>query len=524
VVLPVENFAANGEHGLNCLCQPRGQPQGNAALSFPIPSSGSNPNISATFTLNSSGASACPLTSGGSVTVGTLAAGASCQLPVSFVPAAGGALSGSLVVTDSNLNAAAPGYTTQSILLSGTGVQTTPSIIWAKPAAITYGTMLSGTQLNATATVPGTFTYSPAAGTLLAAGQQTLAVTFTPTDTIHYTSATASVTLTVKKAALTIFWANPAVISYGTALSNAQLNASSMAVGSFAYSPTAGTVLSVGKHTLSVILTPADPSNYTTATATTTTMLTVNKAAPLITWATPVAITYGTALSATQLNASSSTAGTFIYSPAAGKVLAAGQQILKGTFTPTDTNDYTIATATVTLTVSQEIPSIAWTPPAAIAYGTALSARQLNASSSVGGTFTYSPAAGTVLGVGQQTLTVSFSPNNSTDYTTATDEVTLTVNMGTTTIKLTSSASSAPSGASVTFTATVTGGGVEPTGRVTFVDGSTQLGTGILNSSGVATFAATNLAVGRHSVTANYSGDGNYLAVTSTAVNVTITR
>src|ERR1035437_9205161 len=27
VILPVENFAANGEHGLNCLCQPRGQPQ-----------------------------------------------------------------------------------------------------------------------------------------------------------------------------------------------------------------------------------------------------------------------------------------------------------------------------------------------------------------------------------------------------------------------------------------------------------------------------------------------------------------
>jgi hypothetical protein len=27
VVLSVENFAANGEHGLNCLCQPRGQPQ-----------------------------------------------------------------------------------------------------------------------------------------------------------------------------------------------------------------------------------------------------------------------------------------------------------------------------------------------------------------------------------------------------------------------------------------------------------------------------------------------------------------
>src|ERR1039458_7670526 len=31
VVLPVENFAANGEHGLNCLCQPRGQPQHRAS-------------------------------------------------------------------------------------------------------------------------------------------------------------------------------------------------------------------------------------------------------------------------------------------------------------------------------------------------------------------------------------------------------------------------------------------------------------------------------------------------------------
>ena len=29
VVLPVENFAANGKQGLNRLCQPRGQPQSN---------------------------------------------------------------------------------------------------------------------------------------------------------------------------------------------------------------------------------------------------------------------------------------------------------------------------------------------------------------------------------------------------------------------------------------------------------------------------------------------------------------
>jgi hypothetical protein len=73
---------------------------------------------------------------------------------------------------------------------------------------------------------------------------------------------------------------------------------------------------------------------------------------PAITWATPKAITYGTALSATQLNATSSVAGTFAYSPTAGTVLSAGQQTLTATFTPTNTTDYATATASVTLTVN----------------------------------------------------------------------------------------------------------------------------------------------------------------------------
>ena len=50
-----------------------------------------------------------------------------------------------------------------------------------------------------------------------------------------------------------------------------------------------------------------------TTAATATVALTVNKATPAITWATPAAITYGTALSATQLDASSTVHGTFVY-------------------------------------------------------------------------------------------------------------------------------------------------------------------------------------------------------------------
>ena len=72
----------------------------------------------------------------------------------------------------------------------------TPTLSWTSPAAITYGTALSSTQLNASATdpmtgntVPGTLTYTPAAGMVLSAGSgQSLSVTFTPTDSIAYTS------------------------------------------------------------------------------------------------------------------------------------------------------------------------------------------------------------------------------------------------------------------------------------------------------------------------------------------------
>jgi hypothetical protein len=405
---------------------------GNAALTFPIPSTGYNPSIATNFSLNDNGASACPVIGAGFSQPGTLAAGAFCQLSISFAPAATGTLNGSLVLMDNNLNAAAPGYTTQSITLSGTGTQATPPITWATPASITYGTPLSGTQLDATSTVAGTFTYSPAAGTVLTAGAHTLSVTFAPTDTTDYTEASATVTLTVNQAIPTITWATPAAITYGTALSATQLNASSTVAGSFAYSPVAGTVLAAGAQTLTVTFTPTDATDYTTATATVT--LTVNQATPPITWATPAAITYGTPLSATQLNASSPVAGTFTYSSAAGAVLGAGQQTLTATFTPTDTTDFTAETASVTLTVNKATPTITWATPAAITYGTALSAMQLNASSTVAGSFAYSPAAGTVLNAGAQTLTATFTPTDATDYTTATTTVTLIVNKATPTI------------------------------------------------------------------------------------------
>src|SRR4029079_12163848 len=97
--------------------------------------------------------------------------------------------------------------------------------------------------------------------------------------------------------------------------------------GSFVYDPVAGTILNAGSsQTLSVTFTATDAANYTTATKSVS--INVLKATPVITWATPADITYGTALVATQLNASANVPGSFVYNPVAGTVLDAGAQTL----------------------------------------------------------------------------------------------------------------------------------------------------------------------------------------------------
>jgi hypothetical protein len=320
----------------------------------------------------------------------------------------------------------AVGYSDSAVASATYTIMTTPAITWTPPAPITYGTPLSAAQLNATSSVAGTFSYSPAAGTVLGAGSRTLTVTFAPTDTMDYTTASASVPLTVNKAAPTLTWAPPVPISYGTALSATQLNASSTVPGTFSYSPVAGTILAAGSQTLTVTFTPTDTTDYATSTA--SVPLTVNKSTPLLSWANPPAITYGTALNAAQLDATANVPGKFSYVPAAGTVLGAGLQTLIATFTPSDGADYTTASKSVTLTVNKATPVVSWLTPSPITYGTALSGAQLNATASVPGAFVYSPAAGALPPVGTDTLNVTFTPTDSNDYATATSSVMLTVN------------------------------------------------------------------------------------------------
>jgi hypothetical protein len=95
----------------------------------------------------------------------------------------------------------------------------------------------------------------------------------------------------------------------------------------------------------------------------------------------------------------------------------------------------------------------------------------------------------------------------------------VTVGKGSPAMKLTQAGTST----AATLTATVTvpsaagTGTVAPTGTVQFLDNETAIGSGTLNSSGVATYSGALGSGTTHAVTATYGGDGNYNTATATA-------
>ena len=331
-------------------------------------------------------------------------------------------------------------------------------------------------------------------------------------------------TVTVNKATPTVSWTTPSPITYGTALSSTQLDATSGSVaGTFVYTPAAGTVLGAGSQTLSVVFTPTDSADYSTASGSTT--LTVNKATPTLSVASSGSpSSFGSSVTFTATISGGPT-GTVNFYDGGSQIgtgtisgttatfattsLTAGSHTITAGW-PGNGNYNSITSASITQTVSKVTPTITWSNPSPITYGTALSATQLNATSGgVAGTFVYTPAAGTVLGAGSQTLSVTFTPTDTTDYSTASGSVTLTVNKSSVSIGGTSSISPSIYGDMVTWTFTFSGGGVTPTGTTTIMDGSVTLGT-VSISAGVATYSSSALSVGSHTLTAVYGGDDNY--------------
>jgi hypothetical protein len=93
-----------------------------------------------------------------------------------------------------------------------------------------------------------------------------------------------------------------------------------------------------------------------------------------------------------------------------------------------------------------------------------------------------------------------------------------------TTTTLTASATQIAIGKSVAFTAKVVAqsGKSMPTGSIKFFDGTTALGKASLNASGSATWTATTLAAGKHTITASYFGVSGDSSSVSNAVSVAV--
>jgi hypothetical protein len=294
-------------------------------------------------------------------------------------------------------------------------------LAWNAPANIIYGTALGATQLNATLTTGnGALTYTPGPGTVLNAGLHTLRVD--AAETANYNAAFKTVSLTVEKADQVLAWTAPANIIYETALGATQLNATlTTGDGALTYTPGSGAVLNAGVHPLRVDA--AETANYNAAFKTVS--LTVEKADQVLAWTAPANIIYGTALGATQLNATLTTGdGVLTYTPGSGTVLNAGVHPLR--VDAAETVNYNAAFKTVSLTVEKADQVLAWTPPANIIYGTALGATQLNATLTTGdGALTYTPGSGTVLNAGVHPLRVDAA--ETANYNAAFKTVSLTV-------------------------------------------------------------------------------------------------
>ena len=185
------------------------------------------------------------------------------------------------------------------------------------------------------------------------------------------------------------------------------------------------------------------------------------------------------------------------------------------------------------------IPQIFWPTPSPITYPAALSPTQLDAiavpslpltpsTPAISGTFLYMPSSGQVLGAGpNQPLTVTFTPTDTADFTSASGATTITVYQASTT-QLTTSPQWPVIGAPVTLSATVSPASVDvgtpptPTGTVTFLYNSAPLGPPVILSSGSASLSVTTLPVGTDSITASYSGDTVFSASISAGVSVDV--
>jgi hypothetical protein len=223
----------------------------------------------------------------------------------------------------------------------------------------TYGDAAFNVTVSSTSNLPVSF--SIVSGPATVSGK-TVALTGTGTVTVRASQAgnnnynaapNVEQTFTVSKATGTINLSGLVQTYNGTSKSpTVTTNPSGFNVV-FSYSQNGSPVsspINVGAYNVTATI---NNPNYQGSTSG---VLVINKATPVIFWNNPANIIIGTALSGTQLNATTNVPGTFQYTPPAGTVLPLGTSQLSVTLTPADTANYTNATKSVQLTVDPVPP------------------------------------------------------------------------------------------------------------------------------------------------------------------------
>jgi hypothetical protein len=213
-------------------------------------------------------------------------------------------------------------------------------------------------------------------------------------------------------------------------------------------------------------------------------------------------------------------------------VLGVGTYTLTATFTPVDGTDYATATDTTTLIVNKATSSVtAWPTASSITYGQTLASSTLSGGASTpAGSFAFTTTT-TAPGVGTASQSVTFTPTDTTNYSTLTGTANVTVN------KATPSVTTWPTFSSITYgqtlvSSTLSGGASTPAGSFTFTTPTTAPGAGTA-SQGV-TFTPTDATdystlTGTASVTVNKASSSTALvsllnpSAVGQSVNLTVT-
>jgi len=398
------------------------------------------------------------------------------------------------------------------------------------PTTITYETTLN--EVLNTSLTSGTTTYyyvntdsvqvDVSSTTVLSVGSYTITALFTPSSG-NYTTSTATTSLLVSQKPIVVTYSGLPAITYGTTLSSS-LNAtlSQTVDGTLNYytdnsltsSVISTTVLNAGSYTIYAKFTPTS-ANYVSYVVNTN--LTVNKATPIVTYGTLQPITYGATLQSS-FTASASVGGTIAYfllnDPIIGsQILNAGTYTLRAQFTPTDATNYESTFATSSLTVSKITPTITFASISTITYETSLSSLVSGTTASVEGTFIFYLqdntilTSSTILNGGIYTIYASFTPTNTTNYTSIVlSSTSLEVQKKTTSITLSSITN-------ITYGTTLS----------SFISGTTVDASGTLNfyvnnSSGQILTASSVLNAGTYSIYVSFTptNSSNYFSSTGT--------